>query len=418
MTAPSFRFADATRRVGPSAIRQLFNLLARPDVVSLAGGFPAQAALDLEGLRDANRRALTHTPGIAFQYGDCAGYLPLRELIAQRESERGLKLDAPHLMITTGSQQAIDLVTRALINPGDCVFVESPTYLGALQAFRFHGANIVPIETDTDGIRIEALEEALVRHQPKMLYLIPNFANPTGCVLSLQRRNAILALAARHRFFVVEDNAYGELYFREPPPPSLLALASDEEREWVVHLASFSKSVAPGLRLAWMTSSASLLEHLTVAKQINDTHAATLSQLVAFHYLNAGSLEPALSRMRAYYQKQANAMQRAIETELADTPLRTQAPAGGMFFWVDLTDKDASALLPRAVAQGVAYVPGAPFYAGDAPAGKLRLSFASASTAEIGEGVRRLGNALREAATPGRRPHQPASNSTGTEQLT
>lgn len=397
MIASSFCFADATRRVEPSAIRQLFGLLARPDVISLAGGFPAQAALDLDGLRDANRRALSHTPGTAFQYGDCAGYQPLRELIAQRESERGLKLDPQHLLITTGSQQAIDLTTRALVNPGDPVFVEAPTYLGALQAFRFHGANIVPIPTDTDGIQIDALEEALARHRPRMLYLIPNFANPTGCVLSLQRRNAILALAARHRFFVVEDNAYGELYFREPPPPSLLALASDEEREWVVHLSSFSKSIAPGLRLAWMTSPAALLEHLSVAKQINDTHAAALSQVVAFHYLNAGSLEPALSRMRLYYQKQANAMQRAIEAERSDTPLRASTPAGGMFFWADVADVDATAMLPRAVAQGVAYVPGAPFYAGDAPAGKLRLSFASASITEIGEGLQRLGKILREA---------------------
>ncbi len=396
MTASSFCFSDSTRRVGPSAIRQLFGLLADPDIISLAGGFPAQTALDLDGLRDANRRALSHTPGIAFQYGDCAGYRPLRELIAQRESERGLKLDPQHLLITTGSQQAIDLTTRALVNPGDFVFVEAPTYLGALQAFRFHGANIVPIPADADGIQTDALEEALARHRPKMLYLIPNFANPTGCVLSLQRRNAILALAARHRFFVVEDNAYGELYFREPPPPSLLALAGEEEREWVVHLSSFSKSVAPGLRLAWMTSPAPLLEHLTIAKQINDTHAAALSQVVAFHYLNAGSLEPALSRMRLYYRKQANAMQRAIEAELADTPFRAHPPAGGMFFWADVAGIDTAAMLSRAVAQGVAYVPGAPFYAADAPAGKLRLSFASASVAEVGEGIQRLGKVLRE----------------------
>lgn len=324
MTASSFPFADATRRVGPSAKRDFFGLLDRSDVISLAGGFPAQSALDLDGLLAATRRALSHTAAAAFQHGECEGYLPLREVIAQREAERGLKLDPRRLMITTGSQQAIDLVTRALINPGDPVFVEAPTYPGAVQAFRFHGANVVPVSTDQDGIVIEALETALDQYRPKMLYLIPNFANPTGRVLSLQRRNAILALALRHQFFIVEDDAYGELYFREPPPPSLLALAKDRERDWVVHLASFSKCVAPGLRLAWMTSSASLFAHLVVARQINDTHAAALSQLVAFHYLNAGSLEPALNRMRIYYRKQAQVMQRAIESELADTPMRTR----------------------------------------------------------------------------------------------
>lgn len=416
MTVRSFLFADATRRVERSAMPPWPATPARTDLISLAGGLPAQAALDLDGLLDASRRALAQTAAAAFQSGECAGYRPLRELIAQREAERGVKLDAQRLLITSGSQQAIDLATRSLVDPGAHVLVEAPTSAGVLQALRFHGAKPVPLAADRDGLSIEALETALERYRPRMLYLMPNFANPTGGVLSLQRRSALLALAARHRFFLVEDNAYGELYFREPPPPSLLALANDDEREWVVHLASLSTRIAPGLRLAWMSAPAPLFRHLALAKKIHDTHAAALSQLVAFHYLNAGSLEPALSRMRLHYHRQAQAMQRALEGGLAETPLRAAPPAGGLFFWADAPGVDTVALLPHALAHGVAYAPGASFYCGDAPVGRLRLSFAGAAPGELGTGVRRLGEALRAAAarTPPRR-HRAAAAGAGTE---
>jgi len=307
----------------------LFSLLSRPDVISLAGGFPSAAALDLNWLRGATERALISSLSTAFQYGNSEGYGPLRDLIAQRAKAKGIKLDASDLLITTGSQQAIDLITRVLVNPGDRVAVEAPTYLGALQAFQFQGADVLPVPTDHEGVRVEELEALVVRHRPKLLYLIPNFANPTGYVMSLRRRKQVLSLAKTHRFFIVEDDAYGELYFEEPPPPSLFALANEEERQWVVHLASFSKILAPGLRLAWLSAPAELLRHVVVAKQLGDTHASTLSQLAAFHYLNAGSLEPALSRLRRFYQSQVRAMQRAIKTELSGTPFNARSPRAG-----------------------------------------------------------------------------------------
>jgi 2-aminoadipate transaminase len=396
LTIETSQYASATRRVQPSTIRELFSLLSRPDVISLAGGFPSAAALDLNGLRGATERALISSLATSFQYGNSEGYEPLRELIAQRAKTKGMKIGASELVITTGSQQAIDLITRVLVDPGDRVAVEAPTYLGALQAFQFQGADVLPVPTDHEGVRVEELEAMVVRHRPKLLYLIPNFANPTGYVMSLRRRKQVLALAKTHRFFIVEDDAYGELYFREPPPPSLFALASDEERQWVVHLASFSKILAPGLRLAWLSAPAELLRHLVVAKQLGDTHASTLSQLVAFHYLNAGSLEPALGRMRRFYENQARAMQRAIKAELSGTPFNAMTPEGGMFYWADLPLVNTTAMLRNAIDEhGVAYVPGGAFYVGRPEHTRLRLSFASASIEQIGEGIRRLARCIR-----------------------
>jgi 2-aminoadipate transaminase len=395
LSAKPPRYSNATRRVQPSAIRELFALLARPDVISLAGGFPSAAALDLDGLREATKRATARSPALAFQYGNSEGYLPLRELIVQRARETGLRLDAAQTVITTGSQQALDLVSRVLVDPGDRVLVESPTYLGALQAFRFQGADLISVSTDNEGA--DDLEEIIVRHRPKLFYLIPNFSNPTGAVMPVRLRKRILSLAKIHHFHVVEDNAYGELYFNEPPPPSLLALATEEEREWVIHLSSFSKILAPGLRLAWMSAPAELLRHIVVAKQLSDTHASTLAQLTAFHYLNAGSLEPALSRIRHFYRNQALAMRRAIDAELTDTSLLTAGPEGGMFYWARVPGIDTSAMLKHAVGYGVAYVPGEPFYASKPDPTRLRLSFASASVEEIGVGIRRLAQCLRSA---------------------
>jgi 2-aminoadipate transaminase len=396
LTIETSQYASATHRVQPSTIRELFSLLSRPDVISLAGGFPSAAALDLNGLRGATERALISSLATAFQYGNSEGYEPLRELIAQRAKTKGMKLDASDLLITTGSQQAIDLIARVLVDPGERVAVEAPTYLGALQAFQFQGADVLSVPTDHEGVRVDELEAMVIRDRPKLLYLIPNFANPTGYVMSLRRRKQVLALAKTHRFFIVEDDAYGELYFREPPPPSLFALANDEERQWVVHLASFSKILAPGLRLAWLSAPAELLRHLIVAKQLGDTHASTLSQLVAFHYLNAGSLEPALSRMRRFYENQARAMQRAIKAELSGTPFNAKPPEGGMFYWADLPFVDTTAMLRSAIEEhGLAYVPGAAFYAGHPERTRLRLSFASASVEQIGEGIRRLARCIR-----------------------
>ncbi|MGF6986276.1 2-aminoadipate transaminase [Paraburkholderia atlantica] len=389
------RLSAATSRVQSSAIRDLFGLLSRPEVISLAGGFPCVDAIDVDGLRDAAARAMRKSAAQALLYGSVQGHQPLRELIAERCRGYGTRLEAPDLLITSGSQQGIDLVARTMIDPGDTVAVEAPTYLGALQAFQAQGAKLVSVPTDADGLDVVALERIIEQHRPKLLYLIPNFANPTGAVLALRRRKPLLDLAQRYGVLLVEDDAYGELYFRDPPPPSLLSLATDDEREWVVHLSSFSKILAPGLRLAWIAAPGALMRHLLLAKQISDTHASATAQLVAFHFLNAGSLEPALSRARGYYAKQATVMQRSIGAELGDIPLRAALIRGGMFHWLELPEVDTNALLQQAVQAGVAFVPGAPFFADGTGSNYLRLSFASATADQIGEGMRRLAQAIR-----------------------
>lgn len=388
------RPSEATTRVQSSAIRELFALLSRQEVISLAGGFPCAAAIDVDALKSAMARTMSQTMPAALLYGSVQGYEPLREVIAGRCRGFGMRLDASGIVITSGSQQGIDLIARTMVDPGDAVAVEAPTYLGAIQAFQARGANLVSVPTDNDGLHVDALETLFEEHRPKLLYLIPNFANPTGVVLSLRRRRQVLELAVRHGVLIVEDDAYGELYFQDPPPPSLLALANAEERQWVVHLSSFSKVIAPGLRLAWLVAPAELMRHVHLAKQISDTHSSAISQMVGYHFLNAGSIEPALSRARQYYAKQASIMRRAIEAELDNVPLVTVAARGGMFQWIELPGIDTQALLPKAIEAGVAYVPGAPFFADGAGADRLRLSFASATAEQIREGVRRLADVL------------------------
>jgi DNA-binding transcriptional MocR family regulator len=394
--APRPRPSAATARVQSSALRDLFALLSRPEVISLAGGFPSAAAIDVEGLQAAAARAMRVSAPEALLYGDVRGYEPLRELIAERCNGLGTHVEATDILITSGSQHGIDLVARTMINPGDTVAVEAPTYLGALQAFQARGANLLSLPTDGEGLMIEVVERLFEAHRPKVLYLIPNFANPTGAVLALRRRKPLLELAARYGVLLVEDDAYGELYFRDPPPPSLLSLANADEREWVVHLSSFSKVLAPGLRLAWMGAPTGLMRHVVLAKQISDSHASAIAQLVAFHFLNAGSLEPALSRARSYYVRQAAAMHRAIFTELDDIALRAAPIRGGMFQWVEMPGMNTQSLLQKAIETGVAFVPGTLFFANESGTDCLRLSFASATPETIGEGVRRLARAISE----------------------
>jgi len=396
--------AKTAHRTASPDIREPVPPAAGADVISLAGANPAAAALDVEGLREAAAHAAktSLTTGTLGEYGDSDGYLPLRELIAERLAGTGIRLDTPQLAMTAGTQQAFDLVARVLVKPGDCVAVESPGYPGALHAFRFHGADVVPVSSDDEGVKPDALEAILARQRPVLLHLMPNFTDPTGRVMSLRRRKQVLALARAHRCFIVEDDPFGELYFHESPPLSMFALANDEERQWVIHVSSFSKILAPALRLAWLSAPQAFLRQMAGARQPGDIHTATLTQLVAFHYLNSGALEPALSRMRRYYHGQALAMQRAIKAELADVPFVAAPPQGGMFYWADVPGIDTETLLETAVRHGVAYVPGAVFYAGTPEHSRLRLSFAGVSAEQIGEGIRRLAQRIRSARADGK----------------
>ncbi|WP_321883907.1 aminotransferase-like domain-containing protein [Burkholderia cepacia] len=348
----------------------------------------------MEGLKNAMSRTISQTMSAALLSGSVQGYDPLRELIAARCRGLNTRVDASRILITSGSQQGIDLVARTMVDPGDVVAVEAPTYPGAIRTFRAHGANLISVPTDNDGVDVSTLEMVFEQRRPKLLYLIPNFANPTGVVLSIRRRRKVLELAARYGVLIIEDDAYGELYFRDPPPQSLLTLANDDERQWLVHLSSFSNVIAPGLRLAWLTAPDELLRHMLVAKETSDIHSSAMSQMIAYHFLNAGSLEPALSRARTHYARQASTMRRAIDEEFARGSLVSDSAKGGMFQWMEFVGVNTQALVVTAINAGIAYAPGAQFFVDGTGTDCLRLAFANASVEQIREGVRRLASVI------------------------
>lgn len=394
-------FADRLNNVETSAIRELFKLLGKPGIVSFAGGFPDPAMFDVAGIQEASNKALTEEPGGALQYGATEGYGPLREQLSAFMATKGAKDVAPeNLIVTTGSQQALDLLGKTMISPGDKVIVEGPTFLATIQCFRLYGAELISAPIDANGVRTDELEKLIAQHKPKFVYLIPTFGNPSGALLSLERRKQVLEMAVRHQTLIVEDDPYGDLYFGEAPPPSLLALSPSVpgSRELLAHCGSLSKVLSPGLRVGWMIAPAELLAKATMCKQFSDAHTSTFAQATAAQYLKAGRMPDTLKHVRKVYGERATAMGKALKRELGDAIEFTQ-PQGGLFFWARLTGangktQDAGEFAKKAIEQLVAFVPGAPFYASNPDLATLRLSFATADVAKIEEGVGRLGKAL------------------------
>jgi DNA-binding transcriptional MocR family regulator len=394
-------FASRLDNVETSAIRELFKLLGKPGIISFAGGFPDSAMFDVEGLREASQKALAEEPGGALQYGATEGYEPLRTQLAAFERSKGVADIAPeNLIVTTGSQQALDLVGKTMVGPGDKVIVEGPTFLATIQCFRLYGADIESAPIDAHGVQVDRLEQMIVQHRPKFVYLIPTFGNPSGALLPLERRRRILELAVKYQVLVVEDDPYGDLYFGEAPPPSLLALSREVpgSREWIAHCGSMSKVLSPGLRVGWLVAQPELLAKATMCKQFSDAHTSTFAQATAAQYLKSGRRPATLRHVRQKYAERAHAMAEALQRELGDAIEFTE-PQGGLFFWARLTGaggklKDAGEFARRAIEQGVAFVPGAPFFAKDPDPATLRLSFATADVEKIREGVARLARAL------------------------
>ena len=401
------QYADRLNNVETSAIRELFKLLGKPGIISFAGGFPDSAMFDVEGIKEAVNKALTYEPGGALQYGATEGYNPLREQLAafmadrgDGRSDAGVTVAPDGLIVTTGSQQALDLIGKTLINPGDKVIVEAPTFLATIQCFRLYGAQVIAAPIDEHGVKVDALEKLIAEHKPKFVYLIPTFGNPSGATLSLERRKKVLELAVKYQTPVVEDDPYGDLYFGAAPPPSILALSAQVSgsRDWLIHCGSLSKVLSPGLRVGWMIAPPELLARATMCKQFSDAHTSTFAQATAAQYLKAGRMPATLAHVRQVYGERARVMGECLKRELGDAITFTQ-PGGGLFFWARLTGangklQDAGELAKRAIEQGVAFVPGAPFFAHDPDPATLRLSFATADVGKIVEGMGRLGRAL------------------------
>ncbi|GKT01045.1 PLP-dependent aminotransferase family protein [Acidovorax sp. SUPP3434] len=396
------QFADRLNNVETSAIRELFKLLGKPGIISFAGGFPDSAMFDVDGIREASNQALAEEPGAALQYGATEGYNPLREQLAAFMASKGARdVATDNLIVTTGSQQALDLLGKTLISPGDKVIVEGPTFLATIQCFRLYGAELISAPVDGEGVDTDALEKLIAEHRPKFVYLIPTFGNPSGALLSLERRRKVLEMAARHQTLIVEDDPYGDLYFGEAPPPSLLALSADVpgSRDLLVHCGSLSKVLSPGLRVGWLIAPAELLAKATMCKQFSDAHTSTFAQATAAQYLKAGRMPATLAKVRAVYAERAQAMGDALRKELGDAIAFVQ-PQGGLFVWARLTGArgqvaDGNVLAKKAIEQGVAFVPGTPFFCAQPDHATLRLSFATADVDKIREGVARLGQAVR-----------------------
>lgn len=401
MPPPAIPFADRLGNVETSAIRELFKLLGKPGIISFAGGFPDSAMFDVEGLREASQRALAENPGAALQYGATEGYDPLRAQLAGFMQSKGVQAISPtDLIVTTGSQQALDLLGKTLVGPGDKVIVEGPTFLATIQCFRLYGADVVSAPIDDQGVQVDRLEALITEHRPKFVYLIPTFGNPSGALLSLERRRRILEIAVRTGTLIVEDDPYGDLYFDAPPPPSLLALSAQVpgSRELLVHCGSLSKVLSPGLRVGWLVAPQELLAKATMCKQFSDAHTSTFAQATAAAYLAAGRMPATLDQVRRVYAARAACMVGAMRRELGDA-VEFSAPQGGLFVWARLTGaggklRDASELARRAIDRGVAFVPGAPFFAKAPDLASFRLSFATADEDKIREGVARLAQAL------------------------
>ena len=394
------QFADRLNNVETSAIRELFKLLGKPGIISFAGGFPDPALFDVEGIKESSNAVLTNTPGPVLQYGATEGYGPLRESISAFMANKGATVSPEGLIVTTGSQQALDLIGKTLINPGDKVIVEAPTFLATIQCFRLYGAHLIGAPIDADGVDVDQLEKLIDEHKPKLVYLIPTFGNPSGATLSLARRKRILEIAVRTQTLIVEDDPYGELYFDQAPPLSLLALSDTVpgSREWLAHCGSFSKILSPGLRVGWMIAPPALLANATMCKQFSDAHTSNLTQAICAHYLTLNRLDSTLAVVRKTYAERARVMAESLRRELGDAVSFNQ-PQGGMFFWARLTGAQGkSALAPefakRAIEQGVAFVPGAPFFATNPDLATFRLSFATVGLEKIEEGIARLGQAV------------------------
>jgi 2-aminoadipate transaminase len=394
------RFAQRTQLMKSSAIRELLKLTEQPDIISFGGGMPAPEVFPIEQFREACDRVLRDYGPQSLQYGPTDGYMPLRELIVRHSARYGIEVTSENVMITSGSQQALDLLGKILINRGDRILVESPTYLGALQAWSAYGAEYVTVPMDENGMITDELENAL-RSGPKFMYVLPNFQNPTGVTLSLERRKKVIELADRYGVPIVEDDPYGQLRYEGENLPSMVVLDGQARGETcyhgnVIYLSTFSKTLAPGIRMAWVIAPPEVIRKLVQAKQGADLHSPTFNQMVAFEVARGGFLDEHVKHIRAVYAERRDVMLSAMDAYFPPGCEWTQ-PQGGLFLWGILPPELNSAdVLKSAIEQKVAFVPGAPFYPCGGGHNTMRLNFSNAVPEKITEGMARLGKVIYE----------------------
>ena len=385
-------YAERMGAIKSSAIRDILKLMSRPGMISFAGGLPAPELFPVKEIAACADAVLKKYGAAALQYSVTEGIAPLREKIAVMLDPGRKRLTAENVIITQGSQQALDLLSKVFIDPGSPVFTENPTYLGALQAFRLFQAKVTAITSDSDGIDTASLRKHLALYKPRFVYVMPNFQNPTGLSYPLERRKELLGLARDHGVIVIEDDPYGALRFEGERLPSLFELAKGRN---VVYLSSFSKTIAPGFRVAYAAGDAELLKKLVIAKQGTDLQTNTFGQYVVNEYLESGLYQKHIDLVTQTYRERRDAMLRSLERHFPRSASWSK-PAGGMFFWVRLPDHvDTGALLKECITQDVAFVPGAEFFPDGSGRNTMRLNFTNATEPDIEEGMKRIGKVLK-----------------------
>ena len=401
MAAPwGHRYAQRTKTVKSSIIRELLKLTVNPEIISFAGGLPAPEVFPVERFREACERVLATSPTAALQYGPSEGYVPLRELIVAQMAKYGIVATIDNVLITNGSQQALGLIAKLLINRGDRILVESPTYLGALQAFDLMGAEYVTVPIDGKGLQTRLLENAL-RSGPKFMYVLPNFQNPGGVTLSEDRRTQLVWLSDKYGIPIIEDDPYGQLRYEGEHIKPLIVLdrinaLRDNGYHFgnVIYLSTFSKVLAPGLRLGWIVAPPDVITRFVQLKQSADLHTSTFAQMVMYEVAKDGFLDEHVKTIRACYKERRDAMLAALD-DFFPPEVKWTHPQGGLFLWVTLpAGVDCMRLFDESIKHNVAFVPGQPFFAEGDSGSHMRLNFSNATPEMLREGIRRLSIAV------------------------
>ncbi len=402
------RFASRTEGMTSSAIRELLKLTADPEVISFAGGLPAPDVFPLEQIDAACRKVIAEQGKSALQYSTTEGYLPLREMLCRHMERYGVKVTPANVLVTSGSQQALDLIGKLMINSGDRILTEAPTYLGALQAWSGYRARYLTVPLDDEGLQTDLLE-AQLRSGPKFLYILPNFHNPGGTTLPLERRRRLVELASHYGTPILEDDPYGQLRYEGEHLPTLVeidaefngaAAAEHPFRGGVMYLGTLSKTLAPGLRIGWVVAPEAVIFRLVQMKQGADLHTATFTQMVAYEAAHGGFLDRHVKRIREVYGERRDAMLAALERHMPPGCHWTR-PQGGLFLWATLPEGlDSGKLIHEALQQKVAFVPGASFFPLGGGQRSMRLNFSYCNPEMIQEGVRRLGAVIERHLAP------------------
>lgn len=384
-------FAERISDVPPSFIREILKVTTQKDIISFAGGLPNEGLFPNEQLKKASQDAFDAQGNKLLQYSNTEGDASLREWIAQRYKKQNLCVDPEDILITNGSQQALDLLGKVFINENDSIVIENPGYLGALQAFRLYQANFLPVSIDDDGMDIAELQHTLANHSAKLIYTVPNFQNPSGISYSEERRQAVVAAVKKTNSFIIQDDPYGELRFRGEEKSNFMSLLPEQ----TILLGSFSKTIAPAFRLGWMVAPKAVMQKLIVAKQAADLHTNSFSQSILAQYLQDNSFDDHLHTISEYYGKQKRTMEAAIETHFPEST-QTTNPEGGLFLWCTLDKNiDALDLFQSAIKQKVAFVPGESFYTGSIKKNTMRLNYSCADSEMINKGIKRLADSIK-----------------------